>query len=219
VSTARKRTGLAPLVAIGAEVLFAAIAWAVFGAGFMVRPDAEWVAWLQTQATPAWVRAMRLVSDLHRPRAIVAATAVGVLVLLWRLDLAGALLLTVAVFGGATLNHLLKQGFQRPRPGSGSVLAVFTDFSFPSGHVANATLLDGALALLMTLRCGSRGLRVSGVAGATVLVVWVAASRLVLGAHYPSDVLAGAAVGLFWLALCLTAWVRLGRGAGRMHVD
>jgi undecaprenyl-diphosphatase len=60
---------------------------------------------------------------------------------------------------------------------------------------------------------------VSAVAGATVLVAWVAASRLVLGAHYPSDVLAGAAVGLFWLALCLAAWARLGRGAGRMHVD
>lgn len=191
-----------------AAATFAAIAAGVASDGSIIAAlDRATAAWIASHATPRWTQFMTVVSELHRPRGIAAVSAVAALWLAWRRRPARSLLLLAALAGGATLNHLLKHAFLRPRPGADAVLAASTNYSFPSGHAANATLLYGALAALVVIGTRSSPLRAAAVAGAVLAVLLVGASRLVLNAHYASDVLAGIAVGLGWLALCRVGWL------------
>jgi len=199
----RRPPAVAIVIAIVSIAALAALAWGVFVDTGVAQWDRAALAWIRSHAPASSVGILTVVSALHRPRMIVAATAIALAVLLWRRERTGALLLTAALAGGATLNHLIKHALQWPRPDDAGRWVAVTDFGFPSGHVANATLLYGTLALLMAWRLRSRlGRAAAGVVAAAV-VVTVAASRLVLGAHYPSDVAAGAALAVGWLALCV----------------
>lgn len=184
--------------------------------GTLMAIDHDIAAWLQAHTSPVWTEFMRGVSALHGPRHILAATLVVVLLLWWRRRLLDMAIVLVVVLGGATLNHVLKHSVQRARPNAVDGWAGSTDFSFPSGHVANSTLLYGVVAALLIARTKSRLGRLAIGLAAAVLVLAVAVSRMVLGAHYLSDVVAGALVGLFWLALCLLARRRW-RRARRMR--
>ena len=145
-------------------------------------------------------------SALHAPRAIVVWTAFAAL-LLWRArDRAGAAVLLVSVLGGAAINHGFKHAFQRPRPGLEQAVAIVTDYAFPSGHVANATLLYGTLAALVAWRLTAPAARAAAWAAASLLVLGIACSRVMLGAHHASDVVAGALVGAAWATACLTGY-------------
>ena len=191
-----------------ARITVAVLAIGMIALGFMAAPaidaiDREVAAWLHAHANPALKRAMQAVSAAHAPRAILAMTMILALVALWRRDIAALATVLITVLGGATLNHLLKHSIQRPRPNFGNALSGATDFSFPSGHVANATLVYGVAAALIVARLPTRRARLAVTLGAGLLVALVGFSRIVLGAHYPSDVLAGAVVALAWLALCL----------------
>ena len=197
--------------ALAAFGVFAAVAVAALRFGAFATLDEQVAAALGRHASPALTAFMAGVSAWHAPHAIVALMVVAALVLLLRRNRAGALLLVGAVLGGATLNHLLKQTIRRPRPGLEHLLAATTDYSFPSGHVANATLLYGALAALVVQHAAPRPLRWAGVACAALLVALAGCSRLVLEAHRLSDVLAALPVGLGWLALCLGAAAALRR--------
>jgi undecaprenyl-diphosphatase len=110
------------------------------------------------------------------------------------------LTLTLAVFGGMALNFLLKHLFLRQRPLFDNPLLTLTTYSFPSGHTLMATVFYGTLCtLVLTLR--RRWLwRALAICVAGVLILLVGFSRIYLGAHYLSDVLAAIAEGLAWLA-------------------
>lgn len=194
---------VAAWVAVAALVAFAAIAWLALTSAGMASWEREALARIQAHTPALLRRCLAALSALHRPRGIVAATAVALALLLWRRERIAALWLLCAVAGGAALNDAVKHTVQRARPGDALPYVGLSDFSFPSGHVANASLLYGALALLCIGRVQARALRVLLWGAVVTLVTAVAASRLVLGAHYPSDVLAGAALAIAWLALCV----------------
>jgi len=78
-------------------------------------------------------------------------------------------------------------------------------YSFPSGHTAAATVFYGLLACYLVRRVHAWRARVAIALAAAAMVVLVALSRMYLGAHYLSDVLAAAAEGAAWLAICITA--------------
>lgn len=196
------------IVCVAAVLLFALLAWAALYGAAVPQLDREIAAWLSAHAAPSLKQAMRVVSDLHAPRGILVMTVVVATALLWRRDIGGMATVLITVLGGATLNHFLKHGFQRARPGMDPALAAVTDFSFPSGHVANSTLLYGVVAAWVVGHMQTPAAKASAVLAATALVSLVAASRMVLGAHYLSDVLAGALVGLAWLSLCLAPFRR-----------
>jgi membrane-associated phospholipid phosphatase len=200
------------------RLVAAVAAFGVFGAVALGMAFGAWDGldgWMATalarRADPGLTAFMAAVSAWHAPLAIVALTALAGAVLLWRRDVAGALILAVTVLGGATLNHLLKHGIQRPRPGVDPMLGALTDYSFPSGHVTNSTLLYGALAALVVSRAPRPCARWAAVCCAIALVLLVSLSRLVLEAHRLSDVLASVPVGLGWLALCLAGAAALRR--------
>jgi membrane-associated phospholipid phosphatase len=111
----------------------------------------------------------------------------------------------MAIGGGSLLNVLLKYEFQRARPSLENPLLMLTTYSFPSGHTASATLLYGVLASYVVTVNRSWAVRTAVVAAACLMVALVALSRMYLGVHYLSDVLAAAAEGCAWLAVCITA--------------
>jgi undecaprenyl-diphosphatase len=178
--------------------------------------DAYATEFLARHSSPPIEAIMGVVSAWHAPGGIVTLTALAALVLLWRRDGLGLLMLLSSVLGGATLNHMLKHGFQRPRPGMEHLPAAVTDFAFPSGHAANATLLYGACVVLLVPHLSARWARAAAVFGALLWVGLVSGSRVLLGAHRLSDVLGGMLLGLAWLALCMAATAALERiKAGR----
>lgn len=157
-------------------------------------------------AGPATIRAMAMVSALHAPRPIIGATlALAALLLIRRRDRRGAVFVLLSVVSGAILNALLKRAFERPRPDFGGPGYPGGDFAFPSGHVANSALFYGSVALLLLHHVVDRAARRGVVAAAVATVALVGVSRIVLGAHYPGDVMAAIAEALAWLALCAMA--------------
>jgi len=103
------------------------------------------------------------------------------------------------------LNVALKLIIHRARPTYSGLSAALTSFSFPSGHTIATTLFYGAFALYLITQMESWRWRVLVALVAVFVVVLVALSRLYLGVHYLSDVMAATAEGVAWLALCYTA--------------
>jgi membrane-associated phospholipid phosphatase len=101
------------------------------------------------------------------------------------------------------LNVALKNLFLRPRPLLDDPLVRLATLSFPSGHAVASTVFYGAACALVFALTGSRVLRAAALAGAAAMVLLVTFSRVYLGAHYLSDVVAGVAVGLVCLCLFL----------------
>lgn len=160
-------------------------------------------------ATPALVDAMRVLSAAHTPHGIAVMLAGACALLLALRDRAGALWLLLGFYSGAAINHALKHAIQRPRPGQAELDV--TDFAFPSGHAAQATLLYGALLALLWRHTRSPRARGAAAVCAALMVVAVCASRLVLQAHWFSDVVGGVFVGAVWLWLALALRRVIGR--------
>lgn len=126
-----------------------------------------------------------------------------------------ALLVTISVLGGTLLSTLLKMGYDRPRPELTQVARVFTA-SFPSGHAMLSAVTFLTLGVLLTHTRANRALRIYFIAMAVALTVLVGLSRLYLGVHFPTDVLAGWCAGAAWAGLCYLAMVYL-QGRGRVE--
>lgn len=116
-----------------------------------------------------------------------------------------ALFLVGVAIGGTLLNTLLKQVIDRPRPTVVPRLVPVHSTSFPSGHSMLAAVIYLSLGALLARLVASRVRQVYFLAVALVLTVLVGCSRVYLGVHYPSDVLAGWSAGLAWALLCWLA--------------
>jgi undecaprenyl-diphosphatase len=126
----------------------------------------------------------------------------------WRRRWLEAWFVVVAPVSAGALVAVIKMLVGRPRPvleASGSLFwRLFDHYSFPSGHAAFYTAFFGAVAFLLWQRCAGRA-RWAGIVLCLTLIVLVGPSRVFLGAHWPSDVLAGYLVG----GVCLSAAVLL----------
>ncbi|HKH47127.1 MAG TPA: phosphatase PAP2 family protein [Thermoanaerobaculia bacterium] len=125
-----------------------------------------------------------------------------------------ALLVLVAVAGGLLGNHLLKSGFRRARPGLVPHRAVVSSTSFPSGHAMSSAATYLTLGALLARIQKRRRLRFYILCFAAFLTLLVGFTRVYLGVHWPTDVLAGWTAGGIWAVLCWMAALRLqGEGA------
>ena len=113
-----------------------------------------------------------------------------------------AWLVLAAIGGGMVASALLKIGFERPRPDLvPHEVRVYTA-SFPSGHAMLSAVTYLTLGALLARIHGPRRVKIFFIAIALVLTVVIGCSRVYLGVHWPSDVLAGWCVGAAWAALC-----------------
>jgi undecaprenyl-diphosphatase len=136
---------------------------------------------------------------------IVVMTIVGVAALfLWNTGHKhSARLLLAAVAGSILLNTVLKLFFQRPRPLVFLWQTTVASSSFPSGHAMSATVCYGTVAYLVARLQRHRWARALTLGGAVLLILLICATRMYLGVHYPSDVIAGMLIGLAWAGFCM----------------
>ncbi len=111
-------------------------------------------------------------------------------------------LLLAATIGGRLLNVGLKAAFARPRPSEALHLTVVRSASFPSGHAMDSATIYLTLAALLATLVQGRRLKLYFVGLAFACTFLVGVSRVYLGVHYPSDVVAGWTAGLAWATLC-----------------
>lgn len=160
--------------------------------------------YLHVRGSSAITTAMHAVTSFGSTLVAVSVAVVFGLFLLWKRRVAWLLTLIASVLGGALLNRLLKYLFHRPRPFFDDPILTLTSYSFPSGHTMLATVLYGVIAAYFVTNVRSWQQRASIVFSAGLLILLVGFSRIYLGAHYLSDVLAAFAEGFAWLSLCLT---------------
>ena len=165
--------------------------------------DLQWANWLHAHAAPALTQVMLVVSRLHDMLSMSVLTLLLAIFLKWRRERDWLLGLMLVVPGGILINTLFKFVFARARPHFIDPIVTLTSYSFPSGHVAGSTLFYGFVAALLISRTSSLVRRAAIVIGALLMVTLVAASRMYLGAHFFSDVLAAFFESLAWLGMCL----------------
>jgi membrane-associated phospholipid phosphatase len=118
---------------------------------------------------------------------------------------ADAVFLVGAMGGGVLLFRGIKIWLDRPRPPAAAQVVAETNESLPSGHATMSMVVVGSLVVLAWAGRSVRG-RLLMVAAAALWIGAVGATRVYLGVHWFSDVLAGWLVGAAWLALCAAAW-------------
>ena len=135
--------------------------------------------------------------------AIVVAFAA---VLLWRRGyVTDALFVVFAFVGAEVITFGMKQGFRRERPFFEDPLATATSFSFPSGHSLVSLAVYGSIAIVVARHAPSRRAAVAVISLAAAWILAIGFSRLYLGVHFLTDVVAGFAAGAAWLALLYLA--------------
>jgi undecaprenyl-diphosphatase len=188
-----------------AALAFGVLAEDVVRGAAITRVDVRLADWFHAHATPGFTRAMLFVTHWN---GLAGSSVMALLLALWfwRRGHHEWLVLTVlAVPGGMLLNVVLKHVFRRARPSLDHPLLTLETYSFPSGHTAAATVFYGLLACWLLTRVHGRGMRMLVVLGAGAMIGLVALSRMYLGVHYLSDVLAAALESCAWLAVCITA--------------
>ena len=134
---------------------------------------------------------------------LITAASVGYLLLARKRHAAAFLLL--AVGGGLVLSSVFKAGFDRARPDLVAHLAQVYTASFPSGHSMMSAVVYLTLGALLARLHKDLAVRVFLLGAAALVTILVGLSRLYLGVHWPTDVLAGWSAGAAWAALCWLA--------------
>jgi undecaprenyl-diphosphatase len=193
------------LVFAAAAWLFGGVAEDVVTGDPLVQRDLAMERWFQLHRAPPLSAILSGVSRLHDWPAVTGITVLLVLYLAWRREWRWATTVILVVPGGMLLNVLLKVAFHRTRPTLSGLAAALHSYSFPSGHVMAATLTYGVAAAYLITRLASWRGKVLTVLAACCLVALVAFSRVYLGVHYVSDVVAAASAGVTWLASSIMA--------------
>jgi len=156
---------------------------------------------VHAHSSPEISSVLRLVSNFGEPPVLIvlsAAATAALVALRWK---RAALLFVIAMVGGLVLDSSLKLAFHRARPAASFFGTPMPDsYSFPSGHALFSVCFFGALALAVSARVRSRAGRVAIWLAATLLAFWIGFSRVYLGVHFPTDVIAGYAVAGVWVA-------------------
>jgi undecaprenyl-diphosphatase len=166
---------------------------------------------------PPWLE--EGVRDLTALGSIVVLTLLTIAVLGFLLidgKRATALYVLVAVGGGALLSTLAKTLFARPRPELVAHLVEVTSYSFPSGHATSSAVTYLTLGVLLASAQRRKRIKAYLIGVALTLTLLVGTSRVYLGVHWPTDVLAGWALGAAWAMLSWLGSIWLQR-AGRIE--
>jgi membrane protein DedA with SNARE-associated domain/membrane-associated phospholipid phosphatase len=200
------------LAAAGCLWLFGGVVEDLITGDPLVRFDRALDDYLHSHATPHLTTFFLVVTAFGSTVAMVLLGVVVAALLAWRRLWTLLWTWIAAVAGSALLNWLLKGLFQRPRPHFAHPLVVETSYSFPSGHAMESFVVYGMLAYLAVLWLRSWEARMAAVCGAALVVVLIGFSRMYLGVHYFSDVVAGYAAGGVWLSALMTGAETIRRG-------
>jgi membrane-associated phospholipid phosphatase len=232
-TTTRRRANLAPERRFGIRALLAAAALALVAVPFallLFLVQGKWKPLLRADTGARddlhryavdhgpFVTAMRVLSAVGSTTVWLAVFAVVVAWLLWRRLPRLALFVAVTVAVSPILNGAVKAAVHRARPVLPDPVAHANGLSFPSGH-AQAAIVGSAVLLLVFLPWLLGVWRPIAVVAAVLLTLGIGFSRVALGVHYVSDVLAGYALGAAWVAAMVAAFNALRVERGRSKVQ
>lgn len=202
--------GLGLLAAAAALGGFILLAWGVAG-GVTTAIDESVVRWMVRLRNPLLDALAMVGAVIGSGAAAWAALALGTAALWLTRHRSSVVLLWIAVTGGHVLSRLLKSSFERPRPAGedlqllGRTFQFPTSPSFPSGHALTSMVVFGTAAYLIARIEPTVRLRRLTLFTAAGLILMVGLSRIYLGVHYPSDVVAGYLAGFVWATSCALA--------------
>src|SRR5436190_13262316 len=168
-------------------------------------PDHELAGWFHERLTPAFVAVLHAFTDFGSGEWIGIIVSILVLFFAWKRWWPSLVTLIVAVPGGMLLNEWVKVLVHRQRPFVDGPFVDWSGYSFASGHTIGATLLYGQLLLFILPALKARHWRLLCTFSAISLILLVGFSRIALGAHFLTDVLAAIIFGIIWLMVCMIA--------------
>jgi undecaprenyl-diphosphatase len=187
-------------LAVGALLAFAALANEMLE-GDTQRFD-DWVReGIHQYASPALTSFMRVVTVLGAPSVLLALSVVSAVGFLFARKDRGLFLLVITMIGAKVLDVVLKLSFHRTRPVPFFDALPPSSYSFPSGHAIASFCFYSTVAAIISVRTRSPGVRITVWALAALQISLIGISRIYLGVHYPSDVLAGYAAAFIWVMM------------------
>ncbi len=163
--------------------------------------DTHFLLWLHQFSNPSLNNLMLTITNLGNPNFVVVVVTLSLAVLWWRRYRQEAKIFAIACLGAFILNTVLKLLFSKPRPELWDRLITEQSFSFPSGHALGSLVLYGFLAYLLATYHPKFSQFIYSMAGVVIAAIGI--SRLYLGVHWPTDVIAGYGVGFLWLMMCI----------------
>jgi undecaprenyl-diphosphatase len=158
--------------------------------------------WFHERLTPAFAGVLHTVTEFGSGEWIGIVVFALVVFFVWKRWWAPLVTVIVAVPCGMLLNELVKLAVHRHRPFVDGPFVDWSGYSFASGHTMGATLLYGQLLLFVLPLLKTRHWRLICIFSAASLVLLVGFTRIALGAHFLTDVLAAIFFGIIWLMLC-----------------
>ena len=200
--------GLLMAVAVG---VFATLAEEALAGGDVAAFDLAFARALHDTRTSEWERAFSIVSWFGTRQMLAFATVAVAVALLLRRQVLLAFGWGAAQLGGGLLNRALKEAFERTRPEFADPVLAASSWSFPSGHAMGTFIFCGVGCYLLLRDNRSWTTAAVVVTASASWCAVMAFSRLYLGVHYASDVIAGLLAGAAWVAVCVSAFEVLRR--------
>ena len=165
----------------------------------MLQLDIQVNAFFAENITSTGLVIMNIVTDILNPKFLSVVLLIGIIYFIFRKKWRYAVITAASLVGGLAIITLLKEIVARARPIGG--LIIETDFSFPSGHAVMATIFFVLAIYIFAPKIQSAIWRKLFIALCVLLTVLAGVSRLYLGVHWFSDILAGICIGFLWVML------------------
>lgn len=193
---------IAFIVSVFALIGFSFMAFAV-SANDYLKFDSEVISVVQGWESPILTGIMKFFTYIGSTGSIIILSLFILIFLYKVLKHRLELVLFIAVMAGSPLlNAVVKLCFQRTRPDLHRLIEI-GGYSFPSGHAMNAMSLYGILTFLLWRHIKVKWGRMLLIVMSTLMILTIGISRIYLGVHYPSDIIAGYLAGGFWIAMSI----------------
>lgn len=193
--------GRLALAAVALCAVLMGIGFALKSADSWTRTDGALDRWFEAHRQAGWNQITLIGSDAAKTSTVMVVAAVSIVVLrIWLGRWHESLVLAIALAGEVLIFLAVTAIVQRPRPDVDRLDQAPPTSSFPSGHTAAAVVVYGFLALVIWRYVENRIVAAVAAALLVAMPVFVAMSRIYRGAHYPTDVIAGAVLSLVWLS-------------------
>ena len=177
--------------------------------------DQAIISSLTGDVSPFVASLMEAVTKLGSGEIILIITFIIAAILFFKKLYTQIVFLFTLTFGGIALNFFLKILFQRERPGEMSVIEVFgysleiASYSFPSGHTMRSVLLFTFLIYMSYYFIKNNTTKIGAIVIFSLMIIIISLSRIIVGAHFPSDIIAAVTISITWFYLCLILIQRL----------
>jgi membrane-associated phospholipid phosphatase len=200
----KRSTQLVAGMVLVAAVGLAALTLAVVRHEALGGLDGSWRDWVLAHRNGTLTQVMAAASNFGSSPSLIVIALAAAGWLVWHGRRNDSLIVVIGAASVLVVSPFLKLALERPRPAADEHLVSVDSWSYPSGHSLNSMVVLGLLTVL-AVRSWEGGRRVLAAVVGALLVFLVGFSRVYLGVHWPSDVLAGWLLGVMWLTICFTS--------------